>query len=166
VWPQTRCWNSTRGWLTGIGWWRDQQTDDDAWLGERQRPPATEGWGDVWLARSNTVGGHLSGQVKFATASRPGPAKRVRLESVTPPGPVLHAVTDRSGGFELDLPAGTYRVAMDQRGVVSATKDTVVLSAGGRARVELTAPPLTGRVVAVGAGRVLRPGEATGAGPG
>jgi len=114
-----------------------------------------DGRGDVWLVRSNVVRGQLAGQVKLEDNLPPGTMKRVRIQSVTAPLAVVHPLTDRSGRFAVELPVGSYHVLADQRGVDMATAVMVEVRAGERTEVELTAPPMTGQVVAAGSGRVI-----------
>ncbi|HOY59875.1 MAG TPA: hypothetical protein PK640_17295, partial [Verrucomicrobiota bacterium] len=115
--------------------------------------------GEVWLVRSNVVRGWLAGQVKLEDNLPPGTMKRVRIQSVTAPTAVVHALTDRSGRFTVELPVGRYQVLADQRGVDTNAAVAVEVRAGERAPVELTAPPMTGRVVAAGPGRVIPVGR-------
>jgi len=115
--------------------------------------------GEVWLVRSNVVRGWLAGQVKLEDGLPAGTIKRVRIQPVGAPTAVVHPLTDRSGRFGVELPVGEYQVLVDQRGIDPEAAVSVEVRAGERAHVELTAPPMTGRVVAKGEGRVIPVGR-------
>ena len=91
----------------------------------------------------------------------PGIPKKVRIQAEAAPPTVVHALTDRAGDFEVELPVGHYRVEVAQRGWESRTNAVVAVREGNVARVELTAPPVTGRVVAAGPGKARPAGRGT-----
>jgi hypothetical protein len=105
--------------------------------------------------------GRLTGQVTLWDGRPPGTVKPVRIQSESAPVAVARALTDRAGAFEVELPAGLYRVDVAQRGFETRTNALVRVRAGEQARVQLTAPPVTGRVVPAGPPRMVSAGRGT-----
>ncbi len=124
-----------------------------------------DGRGDVWLLPAKATLGRLAGRVVFGDGQAPGTEHRVRIQAETAPECVVHALTDRAGYFAADLPVGRYRISLDQRSVEPGTNVTITVREGTTATVKLTAPPLAGRVVAVGPGRVRVAGRPSRRGP-
>jgi len=134
------------------------QNEGLAWVSSAA-PHQRDGRGEVLLLPPQPSLGRLAGQVRLWDGQPPGTPKKVRIESETTPQTVLHALTDREGGFGLELPVGRYRVGVAQRGWETRTNAVAVVAPGQVARVELAAPPVTGRAVAAGAGQVRSAGR-------
>jgi signal transduction histidine kinase/ligand-binding sensor domain-containing protein/CheY-like chemotaxis protein len=103
------------------------------------------GRGDFLLLGEGAAIGRLSGQVNLWNGKNPGTWKRVRLEPVTAPANITRFFTERDGRFEVDLPAGKYRVVVDQRGAEPQAAQTVEISGGAQTRIDLVAPRVVGQ---------------------
>ncbi|MBE7504515.1 MAG: response regulator [Verrucomicrobiales bacterium] len=149
----------------------DSVVDFNVWLGDADRltddaPGWQEsfvGWahdaGQAWLVRSNAATGRVAGRVTLWDDQPPGTEKGIRIEAEGAPGAVAHAVTDRTGTFDVELPVGTYRVGVWQRGFATRTSVPLEVRAGERVHVELVAPPVTGLEIPVSAPRVVSVGR-------
>ncbi len=124
-------------------------------------PHQPDGRGYVLLVPSNVALGWLGGQVRLWDGQPPGTAKKVRIESESNPETVVRTLTDAEGNFEVELPVGRYRVAVDQRGWETRDHPVVAVASETVARVDLTAPQVTGRALSLGEGRVHPVGRGT-----
>lgn len=114
------------------------------------------GRGDLLLVGQGAAVGRLSGQVKLRGSGIPRTRKRVRIELDAAPRSVVRAFTERDGRFEVDLPAGRYRVAVDQRG---AEARPVEIRGRAETRAELEAPRVVGQTVQAVPARVQSAGR-------
>ncbi|HRZ38566.1 MAG TPA: carboxypeptidase-like regulatory domain-containing protein, partial [Candidatus Paceibacterota bacterium] len=142
----------------GDGFAGGVENESIAWLAPGV-PHQQDGRGDVLLVDSDVSLGRIAGQVRLWDGQPPGTVKKVRIQSESAPERVVHARTDPDGHFEVQLPVGRYRVAVDQRGWESRTSQVVVVAIETVAQVNLTAPPVTGRVSRLGEGRAQSAGR-------
>lgn len=117
------------------------------------------GRGDLLLVASGASLGRLSGQVTLQDGTSPGTRKRVRFEPATARENAVHALAERDGRFEVDLPAGGYRVAVDQRSTEGHVAQTILVRDGGQTRVDLVAPQAVGRTITAVPARVAAAGR-------
>ncbi len=129
-----------------------------AWVASAA-PNQSDGWGEVLLVRSNAALGRLAGRVRLWDGQPPGMVKKVRIQAESGHRTVAHARTDRAGRFEVELPAGRYLVDVDQRGWETRTNAIAVVTGGQVTHVDVTAPPVTGRIVVAGPGRAQPAGR-------
>ena len=106
------------------------------------------GRGDLLLLRREEPVGRLSGTVRLRDGESPRAPKRVRIESADRSGWVAHALTDHDGDFAVQLPAGRYHLAVDQRDPASPSPPTVTISNQAEAVISLTAPQPAGQRLA------------------
>jgi ligand-binding sensor domain-containing protein len=83
----------------------------------------------------------------------------VRIEREAESGVAVRVITERDGSFAVDLPAGRYRVAVDQRGVEPRGSRTVAIAGGAETPVDLVAPRVVGQTIKAIPARVLSAGR-------
>ncbi len=124
------------------------------------------GLGDVLLVPPGAAVGRLTGLVKADNGPQGPMHRRVRIEarsgeSATPSthdrnltrtqhgspvkdsGLVVRALTDGAGRFAVDLPAGRYRVDLDDRGHEARPDVEIEVRAGDEETIELLAAPMS-----------------------
>jgi hypothetical protein len=129
-----------------------------AWGSETAKMNSIELIGDVVLAENHKEIGSIKGHVKWAGNHKSIPRKKIRIESADSSSVWVQVFTDAEGSYEVEVPAGQYRVNPRIR-PAAGNERIVKVKEDSQERVDFVISPPRGKQAKAGVGMTKMAGS-------